>query len=63
MIMTDSWGLQPWLTSSITTNTEIPWPFPALGLFPDISLTSAEFPDISSFPEIPEKWQSWINND
>ena len=26
-----------------------------LGLFPDFSLTLAELPDISRFPEIPEK--------
>ena len=27
-----------------------------LGLYPDFSLTLAEFPHIIRFPEIPEKW-------
>ena len=29
---------------------------PSFYLFPDFSLTLAEFPDISRFPEIPEMW-------
>jgi len=42
----------------ISMTTQIPWPFLTwLGIFPDFSLTLAEFRDISRFPEIPEKWQ------
>jgi len=42
--------------NQISQTTHIPWPFPNISLICAFSLTSAEFPDISRFPEIPEKW-------
>ena len=39
----------------ISLTTQIPKPFPTLGLFPDFSLTLAKFPDISRLPGISRK--------